>query len=80
MAGWLAGGGLEPQHAVGLSSAYSSRKYNHLLKLTFDSDVDGLRDEELRLDQHTADVSPLIHPLLNITELQRSVLKHHLSR
>lgn len=61
-------------------SVYSSHKYNLLLKLTFDSDVDGLCDEELWLDQHAADVSPLIHPLLNITELQRSVLKHHLSR
>lgn len=49
-------------------------------KLTFDSDVDGLRDEELWLDQHAADVRPLVHPLLNIAELQRSVLKHHLHR
>lgn len=48
------------------------------LKLTFDGDVDGLRDEELRLDQHAADVRPLIQPLLNVAELQRPVLEHHL--
>lgn len=57
---------------------YSTQKYDVLLKLTFDSDIDGLRNKELWLDQHAADVSPLIHSLLNVTELQRSILKHNL--
>lgn len=48
------------------------------LGLTFDGDVNCLRDEKLRLDEHAADVGPLIHPLLNVAELQSSILIHHL--
>lgn len=48
--------------------------------LTFDSDKDGLLDEELRLDEDAADVGTLVHPLLNIAQLQGSVLKHHLHK
>lgn len=46
--------------------------------LTFDGDKDGLLDEELRLDEHAADVGALVHPLLDIAQLQGSILKHHL--
>lgn len=49
-----------------------------VLVLTFDSDKDSLLDEELWLDEHAADVGPLVHPLLHIAQLQGSVLKHHL--
>lgn len=48
------------------------------LVLTFNCDKDSLLDEELWLDEHTADVGTLVHSLLNITQLQGSILKHHL--
>lgn len=58
-----------------MSSLWSMR-----LVLTFDGDEDGLLDEELRLDEHAADVGTLVHPLLDITQLQGSILKHHLHK
>lgn len=47
---------------------------------TFDSDKDSLLDEELWLDEHAADVGTLVHPLLYVTQLQGSILKHHLHK
>lgn len=53
---------------------------NDDLQLTFDGDIDSLRDEQLWLDEYAADVGPLIHPLLNIAELQGPILINHLHR
>lgn len=46
--------------------------------LTFDSDIDGLADRELGLDEYTAQVRSLIHSFLHITELERTILIYHL--
>lgn len=46
---------------------------------TFDGHVDTLADGELGLDEDTAQVLPLIHALLHISQLEGSVLKYHLA-
>lgn len=46
--------------------------------LTFDSDIDGLADRELGLDEHTAQVRSLVHSFLHITELECTILIYHL--
>lgn len=48
--------------------------------LTFDSDINSLRDEQLWLDEHAADVGPFVHHFLDIAELQGPILKNHLDK
>lgn len=51
---------------------------NGMAWLTFDCDVYSLLDEQLQLYEHTTDVRPLVHPLLDISKFQGAVFKHHL--
>lgn len=57
---------------------HSRQDEGGLSELTFDRDVNSLFDEKLRLYQHAADIGALVHPLLDITELQGPIFKHHL--
>lgn len=47
--------------------------------LTFNSDVDCLADGQLWLDEHAAQIRPLIHTLLHIAQLQSPIFVHDLT-
>ena len=70
-AGWSGPATLGDQEGSGLGWEWGEP--------TFDSHVDALADGELGLDEDAAQILPFVHALLHVSQLEGSVLEHHLA-